>query len=147
MVKLRLLFDMITSLCQAVCCCYHTFKAEILGHNSGGMDYHSPIPRKVRLGHVESCELTCVLNLRDFLDRVFESLLFSYGDGKSVIQKLQKIVDCFMYTYITYKGYTRCLRCFLGLGIYKKLKQGLEFETFGSGSHYFYGKTGHNLPV
>ena len=61
-----------------------------------------------------SCELTCVLKLGDFLDRVFESLLFSYGDGKSVIQKLQKIADCFMYTYLTYKGYTRCLRCFSG---------------------------------
>ena len=37
-----------------------------------------------------SCELTCVLKLGDFLDRVFGSLLFSYGYGKLVIQKLQK---------------------------------------------------------
>ena len=83
-----------------------------------------------------SCELTCVLKLGDFLNCIFESLLFSYDDRKSVIRKLQKIVGCFMYTYITYKGYTRCLRCFGGLGIYKKLKQGLEFETFGNGSHF-----------
>ena len=80
-----------------------------------------------------SCELTCVLKLGDFVDRVFESLLFSYGDGKSVIQKLQNIADCFMYICITYEGYTLC---FLGLSIYKKLKQGLEFETFESGRHF-----------
>jgi hypothetical protein len=83
-----------------------------------------------------SCELTCVLKLGDFLDRVFESLLFSYVDGKSVIQKFLKIVDCFMYICITYKGYTLCLCCVLGLSIYKKLKQGLEFETFESGRHF-----------
>ena len=77
-----------------------------------------------------------MLKLGNYLDRVFESLLFSYGDGKSGIQNFQNIVGCFMYICITYKGYTICLCCFWGLSIYKKLKQGLEFETFGSGRHF-----------
>ena len=76
-----------------------------------------------------SCELTCVLKLGDFLDRVFESLLFSYGDGKSLIQKLPKIVGCFLYTCITYEGSAICLCCFLGLGIYKKLKKALNSRS------------------
>ena len=56
-----------------------------------------------------SGKLTCVLKLGDFLDCVFESLLFSYGDRKSVIQKLQNVVGCFMCICITYKGYTSSL--------------------------------------
>ena len=68
--------------------------------NSRRIDYHSPITRKVRQGHVVSSEPTCVLKLKDFLDHVFESLLYSYGDGKSVIQKFQQIVNWLFYIHI-----------------------------------------------
>ena len=87
-----------------------------------------------------------MFKLGDFLDRVFESLLFSYGDGKSVIQKFQKIIGCFMYTYITHKGSTLCLRCSLEHSIYQKLKQGLDFETFGSGSYFVLWQNWTQLP-